>query len=198
MKQIDWSRYIVDFSLHFDNLLNPWELPAQLESIIHAKIAKLDSGYQTESNIAIHRDAVIEPGVVIKGPAIIGPNCFIGAHAYLRGGVWLEEQVLIGPGCELKTSVVFSHSVIAHFNFIGDSLIGRNVNIEAGAVVANHFNERSDKQITVRIAGNLIATGVVKFGALIGDGTKIGTNAVLSPGTVLSPNTIVRRLELVE
>ena len=38
----------------------------------------------------------------------------------------------------------------------------------------------------------------IKFGALIGDGTRIGANAVLSPGTILAPNSIVKRLELVE
>ena len=49
-------------------------------------------------------------------------------------------------------------STLAHFNFVGDSIIGRKVNLEAGAVIANHFNERRDKQITVADRGRLIAT----------------------------------------
>jgi bifunctional N-acetylglucosamine-1-phosphate-uridyltransferase/glucosamine-1-phosphate-acetyltransferase GlmU-like protein len=91
-----------------------------------------------------------------------------------------------------------SHTHIAHFNFVGDSLIGSHVNFEAGAIVCNHWNERSDKQIRLAYNGQIIETGTEKFGALIGDGCKIGANAVLSPGTILAKNTIVSRLELVE
>jgi UDP-N-acetylglucosamine diphosphorylase / glucose-1-phosphate thymidylyltransferase / UDP-N-acetylgalactosamine diphosphorylase / glucosamine-1-phosphate N-acetyltransferase / galactosamine-1-phosphate N-acetyltransferase len=87
---------------------------------------------------------------------------------------------------------------LAHFNFIGNSIIGSNVNVEAGAVTANHYNERADKQIEVLYKGEIIKTNTHKFGALIGDGCKIGANAVLSPGTLLVKNTIVKRLEMVE
>jgi UDP-N-acetylglucosamine diphosphorylase / glucose-1-phosphate thymidylyltransferase / UDP-N-acetylgalactosamine diphosphorylase / glucosamine-1-phosphate N-acetyltransferase / galactosamine-1-phosphate N-acetyltransferase len=72
------------------------------------------------------------------------------------------------------------------------------VNLEAGAVLANHLNERADRQISVSYDGNVIPTGLVKFGALVGDGCKIGANAVTSPGTLLPPGTIVPRLVLVD
>jgi UDP-N-acetylglucosamine diphosphorylase / glucose-1-phosphate thymidylyltransferase / UDP-N-acetylgalactosamine diphosphorylase / glucosamine-1-phosphate N-acetyltransferase / galactosamine-1-phosphate N-acetyltransferase len=65
-------------------------------------------------------------------------------------------------------------------------------------VLANHFNERTDKQISVRINGTVIATGLTKFGALIGDGSRIGANAVTSPGTLLPPGSVVSRLGLVD
>jgi len=65
-------------------------------------------------------------------------------------------------------------------------------------VLANRFNERADKQIWVRIDGELIPTGVTKFGALIGDGSRIGANAVTSPGTLLPPGSMVPRLGLVD
>ncbi|MEZ4899372.1 MAG: hypothetical protein R2806_21175, partial [Saprospiraceae bacterium] len=85
----------------------------------------------------------------------------------------------------------------AHFNYIGNSLIGHHVNFEAGSVCANHFNERDDKTIFVMHRGERINTGVIKFGALVGDHVKIGANAVLSPGTILEKNRIVGRLELI-
>jgi bifunctional N-acetylglucosamine-1-phosphate-uridyltransferase/glucosamine-1-phosphate-acetyltransferase GlmU-like protein len=90
------------------------------------------------------------------------------------------------------------HSAIAHFNFIGDSLIGNYVNMEAGAIIANHHNDRTDKNIDIIYNNNRIATGSTKFGALVGDHCKIGANAVLCPGTILEPYRIVGRLELVE
>jgi NDP-sugar pyrophosphorylase family protein len=111
--------------------------------------------------------------------------------------VFLDRGVVVGPGCELKSTVVMAGSTLAHFNFVGDSIIGSDVNLEAGAVVANHHNERRDKEVRIYIGGQEIRSGVDKFGAVIGDHCRIGANAVLSPGTVLHPNEIVGRLVLV-
>jgi bifunctional N-acetylglucosamine-1-phosphate-uridyltransferase/glucosamine-1-phosphate-acetyltransferase GlmU-like protein len=122
----------------------------------------------------------------------------VAAHAYLRDGVFLDRGVRVGPSCEIKASFVFRGSVLAHLNYVGNSLIGARVNLEAGAVLANHFNEREDKRISVVVGGRLVLTGVEKFGALVGDDSRIGANAVTTPGTLLPPRSIVRRLELVE
>lgn len=178
--------------------LPPWSLVAQLSAFLLKYLTELDTDYMRQDNVLIHRSARVEPGVRLKGPIVIGPNCFIGAHAYLRAGVYLDQQVNIGPGCEIKSSLFFENSSAAHFNFIGDSVIGSEVNFEAGAITANHYNERQDKRIFIQRNGQSKDTGAVKFGALIGDGCKIGANAVLSPGTILEPNTTVGRLELVQ
>jgi NDP-sugar pyrophosphorylase family protein len=177
---------------------SPWHIVAQLDSILHDKLKTLPSDFILKSNIAIHKTAKIEEHCVIKGPAIIGENVFVGAHAYLRGGVYLGSRAVIGPGCEIKTSIILSGTALAHFNFAGDSILGSNVNMEAGSVIGNHFNERKVKTIFVLLNEKPIAIDSVKFGALIGDGTKIGANAVLSPGTILPRNAVVKRLELVE
>lgn len=192
--------YISQFYTHFhvqDNL-PPWQITLHLNEFLYEKILVLNHEFKINSGIAIHKNAVIENNVVIKAPAIIGSGCFAGAGAYLRGGCFLSGNVSIGPGCEIKTSILFQQTSIAHFNFIGDSIIGKGVNFEAGAVTANHYNERNDKNIFVRMGSEIINTGMVKFGSLIGDGSKIGANAVLSPGTVLQPNSVIKRLELVE
>jgi NDP-sugar pyrophosphorylase family protein len=175
----------------------PWEVTSQLPTIMSRRIASLTKEYKIDGNVAIHKTAVVETGVTFKGPIIVGANCFIGAHAYLRGGVFLAKNVSIGPACEIKSSAIFSGSAIAHFNFIGDSLVGSNVNFEAGSVIANYHNERIDKEILINVDSATIKTGVTKFGALVGDSSKVGANAVLSPGTILSPNTVVKRLELI-
>ncbi|RYE97849.1 MAG: transferase [Oxalobacteraceae bacterium] len=140
----------------------------------------------------------IEAGVVLKGAGIIGPRCYVAAGAYLRGGVLLVEDCIIGPSSELKSSVILSGSKLAHLNFVGDSIIGSDVNIEAGAMVANYRNELEDKEIRIEHEDKIIYTGVIKFGALIGDRTRIGANAVIAPGAILAPGTRVGRLELVD
>ncbi|WP_300486646.1 LpxA family transferase [Flavobacterium sp.] len=193
--------YALDFKAIFPEYENrfPWEITPLIPEIVQNWINALpEEEYYIDGTIAIHKTAVIETGVILKGPILISKNCFVGAHAYLRGGVFLAESVKIGPGCEIKTSMLLPGSATAHFNFIGDSIIGSYVNFEAGSVIANHYNEREDKQITVRIGVENKATGVEKFGALVGDYSKIGANAVLSPGTILDSRTIVGRLALID
>lgn len=176
----------------------PWEITLAIAGTIEKIILELNDDFIVSNNIAVHKTTVIETGVVMKAPVIISANCFVGAHAYLRGGVFLSENVSIGPGCEIKSSIICNNSAAAHFNFIGDSIIGSNVNFEAGSIIANHYNEREDKQISVRYKNDVIKISSTKFGALVGDGCRIGANAVLSPGTLLDKKAIVHRLELVK
>ena len=194
------DKFIKDFPSIFSNRSNilPWEITENLAAILNLHLLQLDKNFDVKNGIAIHKRAIIEQGVILKAPLIINENCYIGAHAYLRGGVYLDKSVRIGPGCEIKTSIICSGSTIAHFNFIGDSIIGCNVNFEAGALTANHYNERIVKKISVLYKSTIIETNVEKFGSLIGDNSKIGANAVLSPGTILEANTIVNRLELID
>jgi UDP-N-acetylglucosamine diphosphorylase / glucose-1-phosphate thymidylyltransferase / UDP-N-acetylgalactosamine diphosphorylase / glucosamine-1-phosphate N-acetyltransferase / galactosamine-1-phosphate N-acetyltransferase len=177
---------------------SPWNLVKDLQTVLAGMMSNLADDFVIRNNIAIHRTARIEDHVILKGPAIIEDGCFIGAHAYLRGGVFLGSRVSVGPGCEIKSSVILSGSALAHFNFVGDSVIGSDVNMEAGSVIANHFNERKDKTIFILLNGSRHAIDSNKFGAVVGDRCRIGANAVLSPGTVLHPESVVKRLELVE
>ena len=147
------------------------------------------SEYRISSGVAIHVTAAIEPGATLKPPLVLSGGVFVAAGAYLRGGCWLGEGCCIGPSSELKSSFVFAGSVLAHFNFVGDSIVGSQVNLEAGSVICNHRNEH-------RWAGT--SSAAVKFGALVGDRSCIGANAVLAPGTVLVPNSVVGRLEHVD
>lgn len=181
-----------------DNNNLPWKVTEMLSEIVHNMLQSLGDEYNKQGDVAIHNTAVIEQHVVIKGPAIVGARSFIGANAYIRGPVLFDEEVHIGAGCEIKQTILFKGTAIAHFNYIGNSIIGSNVNFEAGSVAANHYNERTDKRISVLYDNKIINTNVTKFGSLVGDGCRIGANAVLSPGTLLKAGATVRRLELVE
>jgi len=140
----------------------PWSIVTNAEEIVRHMVLASHEVFEQRGTIAIHPTAIIEAGAVVKGPAIIGAECFVANGAYLRGGVWLDERCIIGPGSELKSSFVFSGSKLAHLNFVGDTILGSDVNLEAGSVIANHRNERIDKQIRVRIGAMLHSTGVEK------------------------------------
>ena len=174
--------------------LAPWALVIQAPVIVRQLLTLLPADdYDIHDDIAIHRSATVESGAVLKGPLIIGAHCFIASGSLLRGGCWVDERCIIGPGAELKTTLMFSGSKLAHFNFVGDSVLGHGVNLEAGSIVANYRNERDDKDVLVRVDGTLQRTGCDKFGALLGDQCRIGANAVLAPGAVLKPASVVGR-----
>jgi len=194
-----FSDYIARYSIILPDYMNkmPWQITDDLSEIILEMIGTCGSDYSVNEGIAVHKSAVIEQNAVLKPPVFIGEHATVGANAYIRGPVLLDRGVHIGAGCEIKQSVIFADTAVAHFNYIGNSIIGSNVNFEAGAVAANHFNERADKIIPVIIDDNIINTGVKKFGSLVGDGCRIGANAVLSPGTILKKGFVVKRLELI-
>lgn len=197
---INIQDYIKGFFSHFPENIDqqPWKIVDSLEEILSNKLQQLSDDYTIDGNVAVHKSAVLEKGVTLKGTIIISENCFIGAHAYLRGPIFLANSVIVGPGSEVKQAILFEKSTIAHFNFVGNSIVGENVNFEAGSICANHYNERVDKNIFVKIENKIISTNVTKFGSFIGDNSKIGANAVLSPGSILKQNSIVNRLELVK
>lgn len=176
----------------------PWELTSNSIEAVGRLLTDIGSDYEIVVNVAVHRTAVVEFHASIKGPAVIGPHCFVAATSLIRGGCWLDENCIIGPASELKSSFMFRDSKLAHFNFVGDSILGSDVNLEAGSIIANCRNELPGSTIRIFQPGETIETGVLKFGALIGDGCKLGANAVVAPGAVLKPKTVVQRLGLVD
>lgn len=193
------SHFINLFSFFIsDKNIQPWEAIDNLENILKDQLENLTDNFVIAESCAIHKTAIVEQNVTFKGRIIIEEGAFIGANAYLRGPVYIGKNVKIGPGSEIKQSMIFDETAIAHFNYIGNSIIGSRVNFEAGSICANHYNERKDKEISVLFNTEIIRTGTKKFGSLVGDDSKIGANAVLSPGTLLAKESIVKRLELVE
>jgi bifunctional N-acetylglucosamine-1-phosphate-uridyltransferase/glucosamine-1-phosphate-acetyltransferase GlmU-like protein len=176
----------------------PWDVTSHAPERVAAIIREIGGDYHLREGIAVHFTAVVEPGATLKGPMIIGPRCFVSGSALLRGGVFLAEDCIVGPAVELKTTLMFKGSKVAHLSFVGDSILGSDVNLEAGSIIANYRNELENKRILIEVAGEVVDTGVEKFGALVGDGSRIGANAVIAPGAILSPNSRVARLALID
>jgi NDP-sugar pyrophosphorylase family protein len=175
-----------------------WGLVQQLRDIVDGLLDRLGPDFHIGGGIAVHRTATVEGGASLKPPVIVGPRCLVAQGSLIRGGCWIDQDCIVGPGSELKTTILFRGSKLAHFNFVGDSILGEDVNLEAGAIIANHRNECDDKAIVIWHGDRAIETGTTKFGALVGDGTRIGANAVVAPGAILAPRTLVERLALVD
>jgi bifunctional UDP-N-acetylglucosamine pyrophosphorylase/glucosamine-1-phosphate N-acetyltransferase len=123
------------------------------------------------------RDVSVAAGTVIEpfsylADAKVGANCRIGPYARLRPGTTLDDDVHVGNFVEVKASSMGRGSKANHLAYVGDAVVGSNVNYGAGAITANY-------------------DGAHKHQTIIGDGASIGSNCVLvAPVTVGTGATI--------
>lgn len=134
--------------------------------------------------------AKILPGTTVIGPCIIGPNCEVGPNAYIRQGTVLGPNARVGFGAEVKESIIGSNTIITHFSYIGNSLIGNDCEIGASAVLSA---KRLDLlEVRLWVGGDqYMTTNCQKLGAVIGDNVKIGSGTIVMPGTYIGSNSIV-------
>ncbi|KKU06337.1 MAG: hypothetical protein UX10_C0035G0008 [Candidatus Magasanikbacteria bacterium GW2011_GWA2_45_39] len=175
-----------------EKMQEPWEIIPRLKEYIARTIQAGNHGRVVgntyiDEQVQIGEGTVVEHGACILGPTIIGRNCVVRAGAYIRAFSLIEDGCVIGHASEIKNSWLMQGAHAAHFNYVGDSVIGRNVNLAAGALCAN---VRLDPHtVSIKHNGERIDTGLKKFGALVGDDSKIGCNVVLNPGTLIGKNS---------
>ena len=136
--------------------------------------------------ISIGEGSIVEPGAYIQGPCIIGKNCVIRHGAYIRGNVLTGDGCVIGHDSEIKHSIFLNRAHAAHFAYVGDSILGNEVNLGAGTKCANLRLDQG--LITVRVKEEKIPTHQRKLGAIVGDRSQIGCNVVTNPGTFIGKN----------
>ena len=145
--------------------------------------------YLFDDRLILGVGTVVEPGALIKGPTVVGANTEIRQGAYLRGNCLAGDGCVIGHTTEMKSSIMLDGAKAGHFAYVGDSILGRDVNIGAGTKLANL--KMLPGTVSVRGEHGIIDTGRRKLGAILGDGTEAGCNTVTSPGTLLGPRSIV-------
>jgi len=166
----------------------PWELLEANEWKLGQLDRRLDGEVRGDADlrgeVVVEAGAVIEPGVVIEGPALVRSGAHVGPNAYIRGATLLGEDTHVGHGVELKNTVLMADSNVPHVSYVGDSVIGREVNFGAGTQVANLRHDGDPVRMTVK--GDRVSTGRRKFGVVAGDGAKTAINTSLNAGVVLS------------
>ncbi len=131
--------------------------------------------------IFIDKNVQIDSGCLIQGPCYISQDCAIRHGAFLRGPVFLSRGCVVGHATEVKNAVFLKQASAAHFAYVGDSILGKRVNLGAGVKCANLKLDKTP--ITVHIENRKIQTGLTKLGAILGDHVQVGCNSVLNPGT---------------
>ena len=143
----------------------------------------------------IGKNVVIEPYVVFGTKVKIGNNVTIksfshlencrienkvdiGPYARIRPGVTLKEGSKIGNFVEIKKSIIGKNSKINHLSYIGDSDIGKSVNIGAGTITCNYDGVRKSKtkikdKVFVGSNSSLVAPLTIEDGSVVGAGSVI-------------------------
>lgn len=129
-------------------------------------------------NATISANAQILPFTHIED-SNIGENSRIGPYARLRPGTILQNDTHVGNFVELKNALVDIGSKINHLSYVGDSSIGKNVNIGAGTITCNYDGANKFRTI-------------IEDNAFIGSDTQliapvtIGKNATIAAGSTIS------------
>lgn len=154
--------------------------------------------YLSDRPIYIAEEAVVEPGAYVLGPAYIGPGATVRHGAYVREHVVLAEGSVLGHASEAKNSLLLPGAAAPHFNYLGDSILGRHTNLGAGTKLSNltlvsQKDPHTGRRPTLRLVidEQEYDTGLAKLGAILGDGVETGCNAVLNPGCLIGPNSLI-------
>ena len=146
----------------------------------------------------IGKNVIIEPYVVFGSKVKIGNNVTIksfshlekckienkvevGPYARIRPGTILKEGSKVGNFVETKKSIIGKNSKVNHLTYVGDSDIGKSVNIGAGTITCNYDGVKKSKTIikdNVFIGSNssLVAPLKIEEGSMIGAGSVITKN----------------------
>ncbi len=129
--------------------------------------------------------SVIKAGCVIEGHVRIGKRCTIGPNAFLRGETSIGDDCLIGNAVEVKSSLIGNRVAVAHLSYVGDSVLGNDINVGGGCIFSNFRHDAGE--IRMPWGGELCHTGRNKLGAAVGDGARVGCKCVILPGRVIAP-----------
>ena len=143
----------------------------------------------------IGKNVIIEPYVVIGSKVKIGNNVIVksfshlekckienkvevGPYARIRPGVTLKEGSKVGNFVEIKQSTLGKNSKANHLTYIGDSMIGKSVNIGAGTITCNYDGVRKNKtkirdNVFIGSNSSLVAPLIIEEKSVVGAGSVI-------------------------
>ncbi len=172
--------------------------PTRIEirgELIHGQDISIDINTIFEGNVSIGNNVLIGANCIIKDSKIaddvvilpmsildntsVGKGSKVGPFARLRPGAVLSENTHIGNFVEIKKSFVGLGSKVNHLTYVGDSMVGKNVNIGAGTITCNY--DGANKHQTV-IEDNVFVGSATQLVAPV----KIGKNATIGAGSTIT------------
>ena len=179
----------------FEGVRYVWQALEGLPAYIDAHLKPILAGHvmpgaYVSDRVQLSEGCVVEPGAMIRGPAIIGPGTVVRQGAYIREYCLIGANCVVGHATEVKGSVLLDGAQAPHFNYVGDSILGRDVNLGAGTRLSNLKNDGSPV-VVYGPQGQAVPTGLRKLGAILGDGVATGCNCVTNPGALVGPGSLI-------
>lgn len=133
-------------------------------------------------------DVIIEANSIVED-SHVESNAHVGPFARLRPGSHLKSKARVGNFVEIKKSMIGENSKVNHLSYVGDTTIGKNVNVGAGTITCNYDGVNKHQTI-------------IGDGAFIGSGTElvapveVGENALIGAGSTITQNVPANELTL--
>jgi bifunctional UDP-N-acetylglucosamine pyrophosphorylase/glucosamine-1-phosphate N-acetyltransferase len=151
------------------------DVEIDINAIFEGRVT-LGNGVKIGPNVVIKDSNIADNANILQGTSIdgseIGEGASVGPYARIRPGTILKENTKIGNFVETKNAVIGKGSKASHLAYIGDAVLGENVNIGAGTIFCNY-------------------DGVNKHQTTIGDNVFVGSNSVLVAPVTLADNTFI-------
>ncbi len=185
---------VVPYSGFWKAIKYPWHIFGITRHFLDHCRPSISPTAQVSPRAVVEGRVIIEDGVrvlenaVIRGPAYIGAKSIIGNNVLVRDYSHIGRNCVVGYSTEVKGSYIGDNCWF-HSSYVGDSIIDDNCSLAAGTVLANfRFDERN---VRVKVSGQVVDTGLDKFGAIMGAGSKTGINASVMPGVRIGPSSFV-------
>ena len=156
------------------------------ETVFFSKDTKIGKNVIIEPYVVFGKKVKIKNNVKILGfshieGVVIEQNCIIGPFARLRPGTKLEKNSKVGNFVEIKKSTLKKNSKVNHLSYIGDSNLGKKVNIGAGTITCNYDGVKKSKtkikdEVFVGSNSSLVAPITINKKSIIGAGSVITKN----------------------
>tara|TARA_Y100000590_G_scaffold292949_1_gene329940 strand:- start:363 stop:974 length:612 start_codon:yes stop_codon:yes gene_type:complete len=164
------------------------------ETVFFSKDTKIGKNVSIEPYVVIGKKVKIHNNVTIHSfshleNTKIENNVIVGPYARLRPGAILKTGSRVGNFVEIKKSIVGKGSKVSHLSYIGDSKLGKKVNIGAGTITCNYDGVKKNKTN-------------IKDGVFIGSNTSlvapvnVNENSIVGAGSVITKNVGKKSLAL--
>ena len=174
----------------------PWQALAGIQDLILTLGAELGDEYtEIEPTVWVHKTAKVAPTAFLGAPCIIGADTEVRHCAFIRGSALVGNGCVVGNSVELKNVILFDDVQVPHYNYVGDSILGYKAHMGAGSLTSNIKSDKTP--VVVKSGTESVETGLIKFGAMVGDYVEVGCNSVLNPGTVVGRNSNIYPLSCV-
>lgn len=181
----------------FNDCEYPWEALKNINEYVKSFMNNEDMQINRASEIGefcsitgnyfIDEGTKIHSNVTIQGPVLIGKNVEIQSGALIRPGTIIGDGASVGHASEVKHAILQNKSKVASLAFVGDSILGKSTRIGSGTILANRRFDQ--KNITIKVNGEKVDTGIDFFGSIVGDNTRLGANVASLPGAFIGPYT---------